>query len=624
MLKQVRRGVHRRSDRGATAVLVGLLSVVLMGFAALGVDLGHAFVKKRDTQNQADFSALAGAAQLPGSKSASHPAVLAARDYLNANKPDTSLSDVTAEQLVDGQATDPDPAVTESSEFNGEVYFPSGGDSIRVVAPRQYVSYGLGRIFGESGINMNATATAGLFSPGTAVMPAYAVSGCDYGPQTLTDPATGHTETVIPDLFADDEQNISDLNTPSDADPNPNPSAIDVVTEADDGSDTVTITISGQKLDEVTAIGFFEDGDTAEPTADYILPAVDFLSQTSTTIEFILPTETFDAVAANEALYWIRVRAPKSSNDAALAWSSVTKPNGQLNTLPLRVGKPYLRCAGASNDGNFGTLIAAREDNNKDSWLPVNIAAGLQPPLSLHVFPGSVGSEGLCDPAPSTTNTSIQSGHLVYTQTANQATLSELLPRTNCVDTDTGLPANSATSGLITWTGSVDGMDGSTVTKGRLLEPASPGCPSVREVTIQGTDYDINDDTLTCFFLDDSATVADVSASTYTYDGGEPVISSDIYSSPRFYWVPVLKVKPRHGGAEHYAIVDFRPAFISDQPMTATRTAPATSDNGVKVDGNDVTQISVIFLNKDAIEDPHGGPVIPWLGVGPQDIRLID
>ena len=51
-----------REERGAVAVIVGLALVVLLGMAALTVDLGRAVAVKRDMVNGADAAAL-GAAQ---------------------------------------------------------------------------------------------------------------------------------------------------------------------------------------------------------------------------------------------------------------------------------------------------------------------------------------------------------------------------------------------------------------------------------------------------------------------------------------------------------------------------------------------------------------------------------
>ncbi len=76
---------HQRSE-GATAALFALLLPVIIGMAALTVDVAHAFVERRELQNAADAGALAAAAYLP----TNNPAILnrardAAIDYAGRN-----------------------------------------------------------------------------------------------------------------------------------------------------------------------------------------------------------------------------------------------------------------------------------------------------------------------------------------------------------------------------------------------------------------------------------------------------------------------------------------------------------------------------------------------------------
>src|SRR5436305_1555816 len=51
-------------QRGAMAVVVGLLFPALLGLGVLAVDVGNWYVHKRELQTQADAAALAGAAYL--------------------------------------------------------------------------------------------------------------------------------------------------------------------------------------------------------------------------------------------------------------------------------------------------------------------------------------------------------------------------------------------------------------------------------------------------------------------------------------------------------------------------------------------------------------------------------
>ena len=52
---------RRRDDSGAIAIMVALMSVMLFTVCALSVDLGNAYVHKKDIQQNTDLSALAGA-----------------------------------------------------------------------------------------------------------------------------------------------------------------------------------------------------------------------------------------------------------------------------------------------------------------------------------------------------------------------------------------------------------------------------------------------------------------------------------------------------------------------------------------------------------------------------------
>jgi Flp pilus assembly protein TadG len=61
MLKVFQDARSAMNQRGATAILVALLLVVLVGFTALAIDVGHLVVARNELQNAADAGALAGA-----------------------------------------------------------------------------------------------------------------------------------------------------------------------------------------------------------------------------------------------------------------------------------------------------------------------------------------------------------------------------------------------------------------------------------------------------------------------------------------------------------------------------------------------------------------------------------
>lgn len=90
-----------KNENGATAVIVALLMVVLLGAVAIVVDLGRGYNAKAQMQSACDLAALAGAKQLP----------------------DSSSADVIARQIAISNGYDP-------SEINVEVF--DGNSRVRV------------------------------------------------------------------------------------------------------------------------------------------------------------------------------------------------------------------------------------------------------------------------------------------------------------------------------------------------------------------------------------------------------------------------------------------------------------------------------------------------------------
>ena len=203
----------RRNDHGAVAVLFAICAVLVFGMAAIGVDLGNAMNRKKQTQTSADFAALAGANGLPATGTAT---VQAVADYINKNQPrtdgtdkcDTSPGPVTVDELTDG-----DPA-------NGEVTFPSTG-RVKVITPASKVQFGLATAIGFSDTCVQGTAEARIASGASGMAPYYATSACSSGPQVLKSDAGGPSIPFsVPTLSHNGESNTSVLST---TDPNPSP-----------------------------------------------------------------------------------------------------------------------------------------------------------------------------------------------------------------------------------------------------------------------------------------------------------------------------------------------------------------------------------------------------------------
>jgi hypothetical protein len=118
----------------------------------------------------------------------------------------------------------------------------------------------------------------------------------------------------------------------------------------------------------------------------------------------------------------------------------------------------------------------------------------------------------------------------------------------------------------------------------------------------------LNNDVLSCF-LRNGATLADITASSgVTTDMLDPAV----IKSPRFVWLPVVYAHDR-AQKNFQPIRQFVPGFITDE----TQTTPATSDNGLVIDGNSVKVLKVFTFNRDALpplEDSETTGYDPTLG----------
>ncbi|MEZ5092321.1 pilus assembly protein TadG-related protein [Nocardioides sp.] len=562
---------RRRDERGAYAVMFALLATALFGLAALGVDLGNLYQRKAETQSQADLAATSAAAKLTVSQAA---AVQSAADYLNHNLK-AGQDAISASQLTDGDLG------------NGEVTFPSKY-AMKVVTPGATVNFGLSvPLTGNSSTDVASSATVGLGTPAADhLIPFYAVfgEGCDYGAQTLSDPANGHVQSIVPTNLQSPASNSSQTTN----------SVLDHATPYQfDVGVTGTVTIEGSGLSGVTTVGFYRK--TSESPNIYEVPAT---SASSSQVTATLPA----GVAGAAGVWWIRVY----KNTGNKGWTALD------NALPIRIGDGPIMCPGTSDAGNYGMLKLARS-TQPSTWAPDNIASGLDPPLSLTVQTNTAQIPE-CTPG---------AANVVYTATTGGATR---YPNTNCVDTDTGLTAQVATQGLVTGTGTgkVGRLELHPTTTAVAGRECSPGHVT-RQRQLLG--HSVNDDTLSCFMANPAMTLADIASPTYS---GGPALDPEIYNSPRFCYVPVISVDPTSGGSGHYSITDIRPCFITSEANESsyntqlfTDGTPSTTMNGTDIQSNRVVSMHVVFFNKNALPadgaaeagvilDPNG-PLVPVL-----------
>lgn len=171
--------IHR-DERGSTLALAAIFMPVLLGAAALVLDIGVLLINRAVLQNAADAGVLAGAAYLPDAPSS---AISAALQYSASNRVTISASAVT---------------VTTRYDTNDTI----------IVEPQRTVPFQLARVLGvmSGNVRARAEATVGTMAHGRSVSPWGLVD---------TDPSRnrfgyGYGQTVTIKLW--DGNNVTDAN----------------------------------------------------------------------------------------------------------------------------------------------------------------------------------------------------------------------------------------------------------------------------------------------------------------------------------------------------------------------------------------------------------------------------
>ena len=144
----------RDDQRGATAVIVALLSVVMIGFSGLVIDFGHVYAVQRSLQASADSAALAGGYNIPAGT-----AIATADSYSGLAGDKNAASNVSA-TMVSGYPklncyTTTGVTCVKTAETSS-----SGANAIQVKEQAVVPTY-FTKIAGISSVTVTATATAG-------------------------------------------------------------------------------------------------------------------------------------------------------------------------------------------------------------------------------------------------------------------------------------------------------------------------------------------------------------------------------------------------------------------------------------------------------------------------------
>lgn len=545
-----------RDDRGATAVMFALLALVLLGVSALAVDVGQVYAKRSALQSNVDLAVLAATAELDSNGPCNAEVITKAQEYLTKGSnvvPDQKPINLTNADTTDG-------------------FIQCHDWKVELSAPTAKVDYGLARAVmddatADKGIDVPAYAAAQIKSPSqTDTLPMYAVSGCDNGAQTLSDPPPGPapTSTAPPTTPVGDAdvKNNSLVVTPNDVDSGTTaPYPVVVKGEAK--------SLDGYKAE---AVFYNAAGQTYPATGSTTVPAGGGYQAFSISVTSV-PAE----VLASNGIWWIRV---KFTNPAG----TIIKWSKYQDSVPFTVGD-LLFCDGMVS-GNFGTLRLARNDVVNGLWVEMNIIKGVQPHL---VTNASVVVP--CSP--------VDSDHAPVSPT-------------DCISTDPGFPNEAATDGFVNGSGS---------TPGRLDANTADGCDRNGGSDRTSASPHLNDDLLTCYILGGHS-VGDVVA------GQDNILSADIFDSPRFFYIPIIPVEAANGASGAYPIIGFRPGFITQESMAATATARGaiTGHNGLTFHSGHLESLKVVLFPESALPDtapPRGGE-IDYTGSGTKVLVLVE
>jgi hypothetical protein len=551
-----------RNDSGTVAVMVALMAMVILGMAAVAIDVGQVYAKRASLQSAVDQAVLAAAAQLDGTAVCTAGAISAAKSYLVANWIDQGGDPKT---LGDIDLT-ADNTLADGSK---DGYMVCNKWRVDLYAPTAKVNLGLAKaVTSESRINVPAHAAAEVRSPRLGTLPFYATPTCSTGQQVLSTDSSGHASVPVVPL------------TPSTATLNSSNVTALSPTSTPVGTAVSNLVITGTNFTTptaVTAVGF------TNASGDHFQVAIGAGTAVIDSATKITVASVPAGVIAKDDIWYVRVL--KGGN-----WSA-SDGNATSGVQKFTVGDEKLYC-NLSDKGNFGSLMINRTPaiSNKNTLIYYNTALGVDHELS--TAPGAPSASKFC--------------------TAGGGFVTAAVDGQNCLATDTGLPANALEEGMITGSSPV----------GRLRKPATSPCTR-GNVTISG--YSLNDDVLSCFFTSPTTRVGDVTGATFVgqpvispaiFDSPRfvwvPIITEPPSGASQN--VSIQGFKP--------GFITDQPASGTKGSPGSTVTSP----NGLVLSGTKVREMKIWFINPNALPSGTNadGHEVAYRGTGAKVIVLVD
>ena len=571
------RSNYRRRETGAVAIMVAILATMLLIVAAMSVDLGNAWARKREVQTQVDVAALSAGHLLPRTVSNEDTILKEVADYLNESH-----------NLVQGQ----DPATPEGlstpSLDDGYVSF-SDDYTMEVVAPKAWVDFALAGVAGFSGTDVTAGATVQIRSEvpdGADVLPFWVFNACNYGSMVVFG-GHGHVARSAPAWAV--RRLVPRVGNNFSISLNP--------TTVDQGTDSVTLTLAvadynGNRNQPPTVTFTKSPGGPVTLTGDWT-PSGD--------ITVVIGSANVTKSAGSWAV--TASSNSKSSSETTLTVVPSADPGPGPDPDPDPAPEPEpdpTACLGGQETGNFGSILSPRKVETKaNDAYRLNVALGLD-----HLL------------IPFETDASACSSPVIPGEQLDDVSRDN----NNCITGDksgNGADGSKLAEGLVTGVdktkensdgmilGRLDGRNGHT----------RSACNGGVDRSVGGG-ISINNDVLSCFL--GHGTLEDLKSPPV--DASDPNLDPAVLDSPRFVWLP--SVTTRANGWQ--PIVKFVPAFITDEDVTTA----ASSDNGVECQGskcNTVPKVTVFTFHPDQLPMSDRSPTIDFNpGYGRGVVRLID
>lgn len=663
MLSLARR--RRRDEAGAVALISALISIVLLVVAAFVVDIGNTWFRRGELQKQADEAALYAAEWLPARSDAERKEVAKQAAWRICDQPVFGQEELTTFP----SCTSPDDAGVEAWADQlmaaGQITFPSP-TQVKVITPPAQIDFQFGEAAGASGTVQQKSATAKISSPGD-IEPIGLSMNCmltaAHGLPELDATLSG----VLPlNYLSTGPIKAEKVVTKWPSDP-PLDDGITVAYQTSSATATykgiaATVALEGSGwgtlLDKQVRVWFAQGAGEDLKITPAPIGALSMLGRTSVAV----PAEVINTVGVWEVRVAVR-DTPSVTTGLNPPWK-LSKSFVEFTVNVPEATADLLGCGRALKSPRGCDALISKpscNSNGNPENLKMNLQEGLDHGLSAQVdllspsVPATVPEllAAVNDPTVlfkcDNTGANVKDigGNLVTGKTPN------------CVHLEQGsTDEQEFTEGFL---GQPQSSPTGTVA-GRLVCTSERPCSASDRVPISSASlglpagYQINDDHFTDFVKDTSALSAAMFFTLTTYlTPGIPAVTPDsnlvpdIYSSHRFFWVPVMASPAQSLAAGNtagdYPILTFRPVFVTqDEPVGIESVdlvlglvdswvkvllgIDEEDDNGILMDPTTHTLRALRFMTIEptalpAVPTDYAGPTSEYVGTGPKIVRLV-